>query len=181
MIPLDPALAWTVRLVAACLLAVAAGSKMAALEPFVGVVRNYRLLPPALVRPAAYAIPPFELLIAATLLALPASAFPPAGAALLLLVFAGAMAVNIARGRSEIDCGCFVGFMRQRLSWTLVARNLALAVALLLAAVGSGGSRATGWLDGVTVAAGAGSLLLVWAIVGRLFGTAPRARLAEAG
>ncbi len=142
--------------------------------------RNYRLLPTGLARPVAYLIPPVELLIGAALLAASGWWLPPAGAALLLLLFAAAMGVNLGRGRVEIDCGCFVGLLRQRLSWTLVARNLLLAAALLAVAGAAGTGRAMGWLDVVTIAAGAGALLLIWAISGRLFGTAPRGRLAEA-
>jgi hypothetical protein len=171
---LDPALAWTVRLAAAALLAAAGAAKLAALEPFVGVVRNYRLLPAALVRPAAYVIPPVELALAAWLVLLPGSGLPALGASLLTLGFAAAMAVNLRRGRADIDCGCFAGLMRQRLSWALVARNVALAGLLLAAAAAPAGVRGLGWLDAVTIAAGAGSLLLAWATVGRLFGTAPR-------
>jgi hypothetical protein len=171
---LDSALAWTVRLAAAALLGAAGAAKLAALEPFVGVVRNYRLLPGALVRPVAYLIPPLELALAAGLLLVPGGRLPALGAALLTLGFAAAMAVNLRRGRADIDCGCFAGLMRQRLSWALVARNAALAALLLLVAAAPSGARALGWLDAATVAGGAGSLLLVWAAVGHLFGTAPR-------
>jgi hypothetical protein len=48
----------------------------------------------------------------------------------LLLVFAAAMAINIRRGRTQIDCGCGLSALRQGLGWPLVARNLALAAVL---------------------------------------------------
>jgi hypothetical protein len=50
---------------------------------------------------------------------------------LLLALFAVAMAINLRRGRAHIDCGCGQSFLKQTLSWTLIARNAAL-VALLL-------------------------------------------------
>jgi len=49
----------------------------------------------------------------------------------LLAVFAAAMATNLRRGRSAIDCGCGQSFLAQTLSWTLVARNAVLAALLL--------------------------------------------------
>jgi len=97
-----------------------------------GVVANYRLLPEGLVLTAATLLPLVELglglgLIASVLtggtlrlLALPA--------AVLFLMFAWAMAVNIRRGRQAIDCGCGRSQLRQPLSWGLVARNGVLAV-----------------------------------------------------
>jgi len=42
-------------------------------------------------------------------------------------VFAAAMAINLQRGRSQIDCGCGHAFLKQTLSWALVARNAGLA------------------------------------------------------
>jgi hypothetical protein len=180
MVTLDPALAWTVRLVAACLLATAARAKLEALEPFAGVVRNYKLLPAPLARPVAYLIPPLELLIATTLVVVPSSVAALWAAAALLLGFAAAMAINLIRGRADIDCGCFIGLMRRPLAWGLVARNLLLAVALLAVACTPPASRVLVWLDLVTIAAGCASLLLIWAITGRLFGAAPGTAIAEA-
>ena len=101
--------------------------------PFQGVVANYRLLPDAIVAPAAYLIPPVELLLGATLLLGFAFPWPELGAAALLLLFALAMGVNLRRGRRHIDCGCFQSALRQTLSWTLVARNVALASLMAVA------------------------------------------------
>jgi uncharacterized membrane protein YphA (DoxX/SURF4 family) len=101
--------------------------------PFQGVVANYRLLPDAIVAPAAYLIPPVELLLGATLLLGLAFPWPELGAAALLLLFALAMGVNLRRGRRHIDCGCFQSALRQTLSWTLVARNVALASLMAVA------------------------------------------------
>jgi len=112
----------------------AAWGKAANRSVFRGVVANYRLLPDFLVAPFALALPAVE---AAVGLSLPGRTFAPwpeIGAAGLLLLFAAAMAVNIRRGRRHIDCGCFQSAHKQTLSWTLVARNLALAVLALLSA-----------------------------------------------
>jgi len=49
----------------------------------------------------------------------------------LLSVFAAAMAINLKRGRSEIDCGCGHSLLKQNLSWVLVSRNAGLAALLI--------------------------------------------------
>jgi hypothetical protein len=172
---LDPALALTLALLLAAIFAAAAIAKLRGVEVFAGMLANYRLLPDALVQPLAYLLPIVELGTALHLL-LPATR-PAAAvvAVLLLLLFAAAMAVNLARGRRDIDCGCFVGRLRQRLSWPLVARNLLLAAGAVLLAAAETGGRALGVLDGVTVAAALGSLLLLYAAGDRLFGLAPSA------
>ena len=96
-----------------------------------GVVANYRLLPHALVAPAAALLPPMEMALGGLLIAgvLPRPAASMAMA--LLLVFAWAMAMNLRRGRAHIDCGCGHAALRQPLAWPLVGRNVVLAGLLL--------------------------------------------------
>lgn len=96
-----------------------------------GVIANYRLLPGPLVSPAAMLLPPVEILLGAMLLGGVARPFTSLAAMALLGLFAAAMAINIRRGRSHIDCGCNQAFLHQPLRWTLVARNLVLTAALL--------------------------------------------------
>ncbi|MGH8629603.1 MAG: MauE/DoxX family redox-associated membrane protein, partial [Burkholderiales bacterium] len=77
----------------------------------------------------------------------------------LLLVYALAMGINLARGRRDIDCGCFKSALKQTISGWLIGRNLLLAAAaaaLLLPLAG----RTTGVLDYVTVGAGGAMLFL---------------------
>jgi hypothetical protein len=95
-----------------------------------GVLANYRLLPEALIAPAAMILPWAELLIGLALLA-GGQPFAVLPAAVLLSAFAAAMAINIVRGRSQIDCGCGRSQLRQPLSWLLVARNIALVGVIL--------------------------------------------------
>ena len=167
----------TASLVLALIFGAAAVTKLRALEAFAGVWENYRLLPRALVRPMALALPPVELAAALGLLVPATRPVAAAVVVTLLLVFAAAMAINSGRGRRDIDCGCFVGLLRQRIGWALVARNLLLAAACgLPLAVADGGStagRALTGLDGFTVVGATASLLLLYAAIGRLFGLAP--------
>jgi hypothetical protein len=158
---LDPVVVWTGRIVLAAVLAMAAFAKLRSLDEFVGVVHNYRVLPEFLVRPVAYVLPPLEAAIALALLLEPTRRGAAIAAAALLAVFAVAMAVNLARGRVEIDCGCFAAALRQRISWALVGRNLALIALAALAMPAVTVARALTWLDGVTIVAGSGSAVLL--------------------
>jgi hypothetical protein len=91
------------------------------------VVANYRLLPGWAVAPVAILLPPVEMLVAVTLLSAQLRPFGALAGIALLGVFAAAMAINLRRGRSLIDCGCGHSFLKQTLSWVLVARNAGLA------------------------------------------------------
>lgn len=168
----DPALFLLALALLGVIFAAAALAKLRALDVFQGAVEQYDLLPRALVRPFAYALPVVELGAALGLL-LPATRAPAAAVlVLLLLAFAGAMAINLARGRSDIDCGCFIGIQKQRISWPLVMRNLVLAGFGLLLLAGETG-RPLAALDVFTIIVGAASLLLLYEAIGRLFGRAP--------
>jgi uncharacterized membrane protein YphA (DoxX/SURF4 family) len=170
----DPVLSLVAVLLLAAIFATAAFSKLREPPVFAGVVEQYGLLPHGLVRPFAHALPILELAAALGLL-LPATRAPAAVVLiLLLLVFAAAMALNLARGRSDIDCGCFIGLLRQRISWALVARNLVLA-GFGLALLSGNSGRPLVPLDWFTVVAGSGCLLALYGATGRLFGLAPPA------
>jgi hypothetical protein len=109
----------------------AAAQKMRHWRILSGVIANYRLLPRWMVESVAAVLPPLELALAILLLGavgMPWTGF--AGIALLAL-FAAAMAINLGRGRAHIDCGCGQSFLKQNLSWTLVARNVLLMAILL--------------------------------------------------
>lgn len=127
-----------VLLAARCLVVIvflrAGLAKLTDLADFRSAVANYRLLPRGLVTPVALSLP-FAEFAAAVLLAL--GILPAVVAwllAALLLSFALAIAVNLARGRT-FDCGC-VGAAPQTISWSHVISNLMLAaVAVLIALV----------------------------------------------
>jgi hypothetical protein len=96
-----------------------------------GVIGNYRLLPRWMSLPAAALLPPLEMILAILLLSAQLRPWPALAAVTLLLVFAGAMAINLKWGRDHIDCGCGETFLRQTLNRGLVARNLVLAMLLI--------------------------------------------------
>ncbi|MGQ7793360.1 MauE/DoxX family redox-associated membrane protein [Faunimonas sp. B44] len=164
----DPLLQLVAALLLALVFAAGAWSKLAAREEFEGVVGNYRILPEALVRPFALALPPAEALVA-LLLVVPATRPTGAlGAIALLVTFVVAIGVNIRRGRTEIDCGCFRSAHRQVLSWWLVGRNAVLALfAIALLAPPTG--RALGLVDLAQVPFAVGALFLVYLAIGGAF------------
>jgi hypothetical protein len=99
----------------------------------IDAVRAYRLLPASLIVPAAGVLLLANLSIA-ILLPAPASAPPAAAAACtILLLYAAAMQINLARGRTHIDCGCG-GASGEKIGLWLVLRNVVLASLLAGAA-----------------------------------------------
>ena len=92
---------------------------------FKGIVHAYELLPGWAAAVAAGGVLVVELFTGVALVAgwTPVAALVAAG---LLAIFAAAMAVNILRGRTSLDCGCFQS-AKQPLEWRLVVRNLVCA------------------------------------------------------
>lgn len=131
--PMFPEVVVTVRTLVALVFLTASLGKVRHWLIFQGVLANYRLLPGALIRPIADLLPPLEALLGILLLLGLAAPWPEAGAAVLLLIFATAMGVNLLRGRRDIDCGCFQSALKQTLSVTLVLRNVVLALLLGIA------------------------------------------------
>lgn len=122
------------RVFGALLFATAAWGKIRHFDEFAGIVGQYRLLPPALVTPAAFLVVLAEVLAAAGLMvALLAPLAALLGIALLLL-FSAAIGVNLARGETAIECGCFRTALRQPLSGWLLLRNALCLIPFALAA-----------------------------------------------
>lgn len=132
---MDPLVSLTVALSLAALCGGSAVHQLLGWAEWPGIVRNYRLVPESVATAVAAAIPVLEALAAAALLWPPARAIGAMEAAGLLLLFALALWINIRRGRTHIDCGCFGSRLRSGLSPGMVLRNLllaALALSLLL-------------------------------------------------
>ena len=158
---LDPLVEATFTLFLVMLFASASAGKFRALVEFEGVVGNYRLLPAAMVRPAAISLPVAELGVALLLLVPATRGFGGIAAAELFVLFAAAMGINLLRGRREIDCGCFRTAHRQYLTTWHLVRNAVLAlfaVALALPAA----PRGIGPVDLGLAALGAVALYLVY-------------------
>jgi hypothetical protein len=145
----------------------AALPKLAALTAFEGAIRAYELLPAAGVRPASRLIPCAELAVA---LGLALGLFAPwylVAAILLLAVFSFALAVNLLRGRSGADCGCFGRGGRSRIGWQAVGRNVAL-IALSLTPLILADRAVLGWPITEVATADLPEVIVVVAVAGIL-------------
>jgi len=168
----DPALALALRAGLAWLLAAAAAQKLRDFGAFREALAAYRLVPERALGFAAYALVAAELAGASALVASPRGGF---AAAALLALYSAAIALNLARGLREIDCGCFGPAKRQPLSLALVLRNTAL-IELALTSGLPVGSRPLVALDALTIAAGVALGALVHGAVNGLIANAPRLR-----
>ncbi|MEP6547285.1 MAG: MauE/DoxX family redox-associated membrane protein [Gammaproteobacteria bacterium] len=161
--------ALAIRVLVSLVFLTAAYGKFRHWTAFQGVVANYRLLPEVLIAPAVYLLPLVEALLGTALLLGLGSPGPELGSAALLMLFALAMGINIARGRRHIDCGCFQSALKQSLSWKLVIRNVALALLLGMAVLTREGPSdlfmlVNGLLVGVVLFVILQSLAILWSI-----------------
>jgi hypothetical protein len=152
----------------ALLFASAALHKVHDLSHFAAVVRAYRLLPEGAVRLAPL-VPLAELAVAAGLVA-PATRV---GAALagtaLLLIYAGAIAVNLRRGRRDLACGCGGPDDARPIAPWMVARNITLAL-LLAVTLLAWRERPLLPTDALTVGGGVAAATLLYVCMDRLLG-----------
>jgi hypothetical protein len=172
---LDPAIGYLLIIGGALLLAAAGVHKLRDLGRFTEVFIAYRVLPAAAARRAAGLIPVLELAVAFALLVSPSRRWPIAAAIGLLLAYAAGLALNLARGRLELDCGCSTLGGRRPIAAWMVWRNLGLACALG-AALGPWALRPLGGTDLLTIAGGVAAAAILYAAIDRLLGdVAPRA------
>lgn len=179
MIALDPALGWTARGALAAVLAQAAWHKGRDLQTFTAALSAYELVPASLAPLVASQLLAAEVALAGLLL-VPALRVPAAlGAGALLALYSAAIAVNLARGRRHIDCGCAGPALRQPLSAWLIVRNAGLIGIALFAALPSV-PRTLGALDALTIAGGAAILLATYSaanvLAAHVHALAPRPR-----
>src|SRR5438552_17599788 len=103
---MDPVADITLRSAFALLFLVAANHKLRDPGRFRTTLADYRLLPGPVVPLAAIVVIGVEVVVAIMLLASARRAPGPVTAAAVLAVYGAAIAVNLARGRRHIDCGC---------------------------------------------------------------------------
>ncbi|EME15474.1 MauE/DoxX family redox-associated membrane protein [Rhodococcus triatomae] len=128
------------------------------------VVKGYRLLPAPAERTVAATLPFAEVAIGVLLIAGLGGRWPAAAATVLFAGFVTGLTVNLARGRRDLDCGCFAfgaGHEVPRIGWFHAGRAALFAVAALALTVAPAPEvTPVGRLVGV-----AGGLLLVLAVV----------------
>jgi peroxiredoxin/uncharacterized membrane protein YphA (DoxX/SURF4 family) len=115
------------RLVLALVFALAGVAKLADRAGSKQAVINFGL-PLPLATPLGILLPLGELAIAATLIPSSTAFWGAVGAFALLLLFAGAISINLARGRKP-ECHCFGQLHSAQAGWKTLARNGVLAAA----------------------------------------------------
>lgn len=179
---LDPAIELVLCGALALLLGTGAVQKARDLASFRAAIEGYELLSPRLAGTAALAFTGLEAVLALALLAPigPGLRSLTLGAAALLFALYGtAIAINLARGRREIDCGCSGPAARIPLSGWLLARN-ALLVGAALACRGGATPRSLGAIDALTIVCAISLLALAWtALHGLLAYSAALQRMQE--
>jgi hypothetical protein len=171
--PIDPVIGALLAGSFALLWAGAALHKLRDLGLFVEAFAAYRIVPPQLARLAAL-VPFMELSVACLLL--PVATRPAAALAgtLLLLLYAGALALNLARGRRDLSCGCGGPNDKRPIAPWMVWRNLLLALISSLAALPAL-PRALGAADALTIGGGTAALAFLYMSLDTLLGrVAPR-------
>ncbi len=121
------------RILAAAVGAVLAVAGASKLLDFRGWMRDARA---QAVWPAVAAVvPPVEIVIGASLVALDPAPFTLGAATVLLLIFTAFLAASVIAG-STTPCACFGSVRRRPPSWRDVGRNIVLMLALFVAAAG---------------------------------------------
>src|SRR5579862_8866605 len=132
MSTIDPAIRDLCVVALAIIFGASGAMKLRDVEMFEAALANYGLAPRQIEKPLAYLFPLLECAASIGLLATSTRAIAASLLLALLVTFTGAVAINLARGRRNIDCGCFGPALRQELNGWLLARN---AVVMILAGV----------------------------------------------
>lgn len=149
------------RLFLSVILIRAALHKIRARKKFQAELQAYQLLPEFSLSATTWLLI-FTELSCSVLLLDPTRSFPALITAILFCLYALAMAINLLKGRTNIDCGCTgpTG-IKKTIAWSLVIRNVILAfLALLCSSVTS--VQNTGALELFIIMAGAVVSLLLY-------------------
>jgi hypothetical protein len=172
---LDPVFGALIAICFAVLFASAAMHKWRDLPSFDAAFAAYALLPQIPKLHLTWLLPLCETAVAAGLLARATRGASAVAGALLLLGYAGAIALNLQRGRRDIACGCGGPDQRRPIAGWMAWRNLLLALLLGLALLPWSSRTLTG-MDGATIAFGAAAATVVYLCVDRLGEVSARAR-----
>lgn len=170
---LDPTLPHMCAALLAMVFLAGAWQKLQDMAGLAMAIENYRLLPASLAAAAAWGLVAMEVAAGVLLLPLATRQIGVAMAMAVLLVVTAAVAINLLRGRSAIDCGCGGPEGSQHLSWGLVLRNGLLGLGATVAAAAPT-ERQLVWLDGLTVLAGALALYGIYVAANQLMANHPR-------
>jgi len=180
---LDPLILRIISVGFALLFIFAAAHKFNNKLQFLGILEAYQILPRAMLDLVVNVIPVLELMLglawALTALLFIQITLLPLISAMLLSTYAMAIAINLFRGRSYIDCGC--GFSSvagtalsesksggiQQLSRALVVRNCMLTIAALMALIPPS-LRELGFMDFLSLVIATFTLVLLYGAFNQL-------------
>ncbi|GAC1674469.1 MAG: hypothetical protein NVS9B2_23940 [Steroidobacteraceae bacterium] len=172
---LDPAFGFLIIGGFTLLFVTASAQKLSGLARFIEIFAAYRVLPEAPARRLAWLVPCLELVIAAALGWKPSRRMAALCGIAVLIAYASGLAINLRRGRIDLDCGCGAARGRRTIAAWMVWRNLFLAAALAIAAL-PWSPRQLDVGDFPTVLGGIIAVVILYAAVDRLLGdVAPRA------
>ncbi len=157
---LDPVASLLVRGALALLFAAAAWHKLRSPRRFAAILAAYRLLPHWLVAAAAVLVPFLEVVVAAGLPFEPTRRAAALAGIVLLLGYAAAIGINLARGRRDLSCGCGRDDRTPIAPWML-GRNALLAAILALGALPHAARPLQG-TDAATLALGLAAFALIY-------------------
>lgn len=152
--------------------AISATLKLRDPDAFFESVRGYGMLPSFMERPFAWCVPVLELAAALGMAVERARPYAAAVLLALLAVFSAAIACNLRRGRTEMDCGCFSGLFTQRLTPWLLVRNAVLG-SLVLTAWLPVDPRPVSVQERVEVALAAATAVALYLAVNQILANAP--------
>ena len=164
---IDPAISLLLTLAFAALFASAVAMKLRAPAIFVATLADYRLVPRVLLRATGALVVALEVVVAIGLLWPTTRSVSGVVGAGVMVLYGAAIAINLVRGRREIDCGC--SLRRRPIGRWMVVRNLVFATALLVIALPVA-PRALSVGDVATIAAGLLVLALLYGSLDLLLG-----------
>jgi hypothetical protein len=170
---LDPLLHHLLRGLLSFVLLRAAWHKGRDLPAFRRALADYALLPRRAVPAAALALLACEATTATALWGPTTGTTAAWAAAGLLVLYSAAIAINLARGRGRIDCGCSGPAGARPLGGGLLLRNGAL-IGLALVAVAPVATRPLSALDAFSLVCGVAVAALLYLAVDLALALAPR-------
>ena len=169
---LDSAIQGLVSAAFALLFLAAAVHKFSDRLRFQGILAAYDLFPATMIPLMSIIVPVLELCLGIAWATQFSLTLVASMTAILLGSYAAAIAVNLFRGRTEIDCGC--GFSSsassssgQGISAGLVLRNMVLIALALLPVLGNNG-RVLGILDFAGIALALLTLTLIYGAINQI-------------
>jgi hypothetical protein len=167
----DPAIVLLAQACVSLLFGVAAAHKLLHRYQFVAALEAYELTSRRFNTAIARVVPVLELAAAIGIWIAPTRLSASLLAVTLLVIYAAAVAINLARGRRDLDCGCTAFGRRSPIAGWMVVRNSILAMAAVLVSAPVS-SRTLTLTDALTVAGGLCVLTLLYMAVDALRTTA---------